>query len=136
MQYTFTPEMINELVANIGWVIHATDHILFGSSPDAAIFGRDILFDIPYLAVWTETEKKRQLQVDKFNIIQNQNLIVCGYMIGQHVVLVKDGIFRKAEDDNLGPFTIIDEFVNGKLKIQHGTMDKRLDILKEITSLF
>ena len=52
MQDTCTPEMTDELVATIGWAIRATYHTLLGSSPGAAIFGRDMLFDIPYLSDW------------------------------------------------------------------------------------
>ena len=51
MQDTCTPKMIDGIVAYIGWAIHASYHTLLGSSPGAAIFGRDMLFDIPYLAI-------------------------------------------------------------------------------------
>ena len=128
MQDTCTPEMVDELIANIGWAIRATYHTLLGSSPGAAIFGRDMLFDIPYLADWSEIGRKRQLQVDKSNVIENRNRIDFDYKVGQKVVLIKDHIFRKAEDSNLGPFTITDVFVNGTVRIQRGTINERLNI--------
>ena len=128
MQDTCTPEMVDELIANIGWAIRATHHTLLGSSPGAAIFGRDMLFDIPYLADWSEIGRKRQLQVDKSNVIENRNRIDFDYRIGQKVVLIKDGIYRKAEDSNLGPYTITDVFVNGTVRIQRGTINERLNI--------
>ena len=62
---TCTPAMINELVANIGWVICATCHTLLGSSPGAAIFDRDMLFGIPYLPDWTEIGRQGQAHVNK-----------------------------------------------------------------------
>ena len=58
MQNTFTPEMIDELVANIGSAIYSTYHILLASSPDAAIFGKDMLFVITYVANWLEIGQK------------------------------------------------------------------------------
>ena len=73
MQDNCTPVMTDELVANIGWAMYATYHTLIGSSPGAAIFSRDMLFDITYLADWSENERKRQAQVDKSNLIENQN---------------------------------------------------------------
>ena len=41
MQNTCTPEIINELIANIGWVIFSTHYNVLGSLPGAEIFGRD-----------------------------------------------------------------------------------------------
>ena len=130
MQDTCTPEMIDELVANTGWVICTTYHTLLGSSPGAAIFSRDMLFGIPYLADWSEIGRKRQAQVDKFNSIENQNWINFDYRIRQNFFLIKDGIYRKAEDNNLGPYTITDVFVNGTVRIQRqrGTINERLNI--------
>ena len=61
VQNTCTSEMIDELVANIGSEICSTYHILLGSLPGAAIFGRDMLFVIACLANWLEIGQKRQL---------------------------------------------------------------------------
>ena len=71
IQETCTPAMINELVANMGCMSSATYHTLLGSSPGTAIFGRDMLSDIPYLDDWSEIGRKRQAQVDKSNLIEN-----------------------------------------------------------------
>ena len=59
MSDTCTPEMINELLTNVGWAIQSTHHTVLGTSPGAAIFGRDILFDVPYIADWSEIGKRR-----------------------------------------------------------------------------
>ena len=120
--------MIDELVANMGWENCATYYTLLRSLYGAAIFGRDIFFDIPYLADWSEIGRKRQGQVDKSNVIKNQNRIDFDYRIGQKFVLIKDGIYHKAEDNNLGPYTITDVFVNGTVRSQRGTINERLNI--------
>ena len=73
MQDRCKPQMTNELVANIGWVSCATYHTLLGYSPGAAMFGRDMFFDIPYLADQPEVGRKRQLQADKVNVMENLN---------------------------------------------------------------
>ena len=39
----------------------------------AALFSRDMLFDIPYIADWSKIGKRRQQQVDRSNIIENKN---------------------------------------------------------------
>ena len=35
------------------------------TSPGAAIFGRDMLFDVPFLADWKKIGEYRQIQTDK-----------------------------------------------------------------------
>ena len=71
-----------------------------------------------------------QAQLDKSNIIENQNWIDFDYRVGHKVVLIKDGIYRKAKDNNLGQYTITDVFVSGLVRIQHRTFNERLSISK------
>ena len=65
MQDTSEPVMIDSTLSNIGWAICATYHIVLGSLPGSAVFGRDMLFDIPYLADWADIGRHRQEQVEK-----------------------------------------------------------------------
>ena len=51
-------------------------------------------------------------------------------MIGQKVVLIKVDIYRKAEDNNLGPYAITDVFINGIVWIQRKTINERFNIRK------
>ena len=60
MQETCSPEIIDEYISNVGWAIRSTHHTMLGSSPGAAIFGRDMLFDIQYIADWSAIGKRRQ----------------------------------------------------------------------------
>ena len=83
MQDTCTPAMIYELLANICLANCATYHTLLGHPPGAAIFGRVMLFDIPYLADWTKIGRIRQAQVDKSNITESQNRIDFDYRVGK-----------------------------------------------------
>ena len=128
MQDTCTPDMIDEFIANVGWAIRSTHHTVLGSSPGAAIFGRDMLFDIPYLADWTQIGKRRQEQVDKSNTRENKSRIDFDYKIGNKVLIIIEGINRKAEDKNKGPFTITEVFCNGTVRIQRGTISERINI--------
>ena len=56
MQDICEPQMIDEILSNVGWAIHSTYHTMLGSSSGSAVFGRDMLFDIPYLADWADRE--------------------------------------------------------------------------------
>ena len=44
------------------------------------------------------------------------------------VVLINDGIHCKAEDKNIGPYLITEVFSNETVRIQHGTIDERINI--------
>ena len=74
IQEACTPGMIDTCIANVGWEIHSTHHTIPGSTPGAAIFGQDMLFDLPYISDWSKTGKRRQQQVDQSNIIETNGL--------------------------------------------------------------
>ena len=128
MQDTCTPEMIQDLLTNVGWAIRSTYHTVLGASPGAAIYGRDMLFDIPYVANWADIGKRRQKQVDKSCELKNKLRVDFDYRVGQKVLLFKDGILRKAEDPYEGPYVITDVYTNGTVRIQRGTLNERLNI--------
>ena len=128
MQDTCEPEMIDEILSNVGWAIRSTYHTMVGSTPGAAVFGRDMLFDIPYLADWTEIGKRRQNQVDKSNALENKHRLFYDYKLGDKVLITKKGIIRKVEDPNEGPYTITQVHTNGTVRIQRGAISERLNI--------
>jgi hypothetical protein len=45
---------IAEVLTNAAWAICSTYHTVLKTSPGAAIFGRDMLFDVPFLADWSK----------------------------------------------------------------------------------
>jgi hypothetical protein len=51
---------INIFLSDAAWVIHSTHHTVLKASPGAAIFGRDMLFDIPFIADWKKIGEHRQ----------------------------------------------------------------------------
>ena len=128
MSDTCTSEMIDELLTNVSWVIRSTHHTVLGTTPGAAIFERDMLFDIPFLADWSDIGKRRQNQVDKSNIRENSKRVDFDYRVGQKFLIIKDGIFRKAEDKNEGPYLITEVFSNRTVRIQRGSINERINI--------
>ena len=128
MQETCTPQMVDELLTNIAWAVRSTYHTVLKTTPGAAIFGRDMLFDIPYLADWNQIGKRRQNLVDQSCAKANKRRIDFDYIVGQKVLLIKDGILRKTEDKNNGPFVITQVHHNGTVRIQRGTINERINI--------
>jgi hypothetical protein len=61
-----------------------------------AIFGRDMLFDIPFLADWNKIGDYRQCQTDLNTERENRTRKDWDYKVGDKVLLRKDGILRKS----------------------------------------
>jgi hypothetical protein len=103
--------------------------------PGAAIFGRDMLFDIPYLADWKAIGQRRQELVNRDNARENARRIEFDYEAGHKVLIRKDGVLRKAEDRYEGPYVITQVHTNGTVRIQRGSMSERINI-RRITPFF
>ena len=43
---------IADFLTNAAWAVHSTYHTVLKASPGAAIFGRDMLSDMPFIADW------------------------------------------------------------------------------------
>jgi hypothetical protein len=130
-----TSEDIDTFLVNAAWAVRSTYHTVLRSTPGAAIFGRDMLFDIPYLADWNAIGKRRQDLVDQNNARENARRIDFDYAVGQQVLVRKDGILRKAESRYLGPYVITQVHTNGTVRIQRGTISERINI-RRLTPFF
>ena len=51
MADSVAPNDVDALLTNV-WAIRSTYHTVLKASPGAAVFGRDMLFDIPFIADW------------------------------------------------------------------------------------
>jgi hypothetical protein len=47
-------------LSDAAWAVRSTYHTVLKASPGAAIFGRDMLFDIPFIADWQKIREHRQ----------------------------------------------------------------------------
>jgi hypothetical protein len=65
MADTVEPSDVADFLTNAAWAIRSTYHTVLKASPGAAIFGRDMLFDIPFLADWNKIGEYRQRQTDR-----------------------------------------------------------------------
>ena len=65
MATSVEPSDIDAFIRNEAWAICSTYHTVLKASPGAAIFGQDMLFDIPFLANWNKIGKYRQHQTDQ-----------------------------------------------------------------------
>eukprot|EP00804_Cyclotella_cryptica_P004468 CCRYP_006866-RA/>CCRYP_006866-RA protein AED:0.41 eAED:0.41 QI:0/-1/0/1/-1/1/1/0/339 len=54
MADTISESDIADFLTNAAWAVCFTYHTALKTSPGAAIFGRDMVFDVPYIAVWSK----------------------------------------------------------------------------------
>ena len=88
---------INFFLSDAAWAVCSTYHTVLKASPGAAIFGQEILFDIPFIADWQKIGEHRQRLTDLNNPRKNKGRIDYDYKVGQKVLLRKEGILRNAE---------------------------------------
>eukprot|EP00804_Cyclotella_cryptica_P018324 CCRYP_017983-RA/>CCRYP_017983-RA protein AED:0.41 eAED:0.41 QI:0/0/0/1/1/1/2/0/348 len=120
------PNTVNEsdiadFLTKVAWVVSSTYHTVLKTSPGSTIFGRDMLFDIPYIAEWSKIGEYRQEQTDNNTRWENVSRIDWDYQPGDQVLLRKDGILRKTESRyESDPWTITSVHTNGTIRVQCG----------------
>jgi hypothetical protein len=97
MAKTVRASDINVFLSDAAWAVCSTYHTVLKASPGAAIFGQDMLFDIPFIADWQKIGEHRQQLADLNNAHENKGRIYYDYKVGQKVLLWKEGILRNAE---------------------------------------
>jgi hypothetical protein len=60
MANSVKPSDIDIFLSDAAWVICSTYHTVLKASPGAAIFGCDMLFDVPFIADWEKIGEHRQ----------------------------------------------------------------------------
>ena len=60
MADSVSPDNVDIFLDNAAWAIRSTYHTVVKASPGAAIFGRDMLFNIPFVADWHRIGEHRQ----------------------------------------------------------------------------
>jgi hypothetical protein len=129
MADSVTPDDVDVFLDNAAWAIHSTYHTVLKASSGAAIFGRDMLFDILFVADWHKIGEQRQSLTDHGNQHENAKHIDYNYKVGDKVLLINEGILCKAESAcGKEPWTITTVHTNGTIRIQCGTKMERLSI--------
>ncbi len=75
MANSVTPDDVNVFLDNAAWAIRSPCHTVLKASQGAAIFGRDMLFDIPFIADWRKIRDRRQLLTDRGSQRENTKRI-------------------------------------------------------------
>ena len=79
MAETVSESDIADFLTNAAWEVCSTYHTVLKTSPGAAIFGRDMLFDVPFLADWKKIGEYRKMQTNKSTARENNTHIDWDY---------------------------------------------------------
>jgi hypothetical protein len=121
MAETVKASDIDVFLSDAACALRSTYHTVLKASPGAAIFGWDMLFDIPFIADWQKIGEHRQRLTDHNNAHENEGRIDYDFKVGQKVLLRKEGIFRNAESRwHKKPWLITSVHTNGTITVQHG----------------
>jgi hypothetical protein len=88
---------IDAFLSDAAWAICSTYHTVLKASPGAAIFGQDMLLDIPFIADRQKIGEHRQQLTDLNNSCENDGRIDYDYKVGQKVLVWKEDFLRKSE---------------------------------------
>jgi hypothetical protein len=97
MAKSVEPADIDTFIDNAAWAICSTYHTVLTASPGAAIFGQDMLFDIPFIVDWKQIGEFWQRQTNHNNERENKTRVNFDYKVGDKILICKDGILRKSE---------------------------------------
>jgi hypothetical protein len=120
---------IDFFLSDAAWAVCSTYYTVLKASPGAAIFGRDMLFDIPFIADWQKIGEFRQKLTDRSNARENEGRIDYDYTVGQKVLLRKEGILRNAESKwHKNPWLITTVHTNGTITVQCRNKVERMNL--------
>jgi hypothetical protein len=132
MAKTITPDDIDVFLDNAAWA-RSTYHTVLKASPGAAMYGCNMLFDIPFLADWNKIGDYRQRQTNLGTAHKNSKQVDYDCKVSDKVLLTQEGILRKAESPySKESWTITTVHMNGTIRIQPGTQSERLNIQRVI----
>ncbi len=128
MAKTVKASDVDIFLSDAAWAVCSTYHTVLKASPGAAIFGRDMLLDIPFIADWKKIGEHRQRLTDLNNVHENEGRIDYEYKVGQKVLLQKEGILFNAEFRwHKKPWFITSVHTNGAITVQHGNRIDRIN---------
>ncbi len=129
MANSVTPDDVDVFLDNAASAICSTYHMALKASPGAVIFGRNMLLDILFVADWNKIGEQRQSLTNRGNQRKNAKRIDYDYKVGDKVLLITEGILRKAESAyGKEPWTITTVHTNETIRIQRRTKTERLSI--------
>ena len=110
-------ELVDTILASAQRAMRSSIHKSMGISPGAAVFGRDMLLNLPVVVHFDRINQRRQAIADRNNALENRRRRHKNYNIGDEVLILAHNPTKMGARAN-GPFTITQVHVNGTVTIQ------------------
>jgi hypothetical protein len=129
MDDSVTSNDVNVFLDNAAWALCSTHHTVLKAPPGAAIVRCNMLFNILFVADWHKIGEQRQSLTNCGNQHENAKHIDYDYKVRDKVLLINEGILRKAESAySKEPWTITTVHTNEIIRIQHRTKTEQLSV--------
>jgi hypothetical protein len=94
------------------FAVRSTFHTCLQSTPGQIVFGRDMIFNVKYIANWELIKQRKQKIINLNNKKENAKRMQHVYQVGEKVLLHR-GTENKYESPYQGPFVIMQVNDNG-----------------------
>ncbi len=71
---------------------------------------------------------RKQRDIDKNNSKENSIRVPHDYQVGDKVLVTDKDIHRKSNSPTKGPYSIVQVYTNGTIRVQHGVVTERVNI--------
>ena len=112
----------------IAYAIRNTYHITLEATPAELVFGRNMLLPIEFKANWEAIRLRWQQMIDENTARENKTRLDHPYSPGDKVSLTKPGILPKMSLRKEGPYTVVQAYDNGTVRIRQGAVSQRVNI--------
>jgi hypothetical protein len=116
---------VGTLLASASLGLRTTVHTTLGVSPGAAVFGRDVMLNLPVAVDWELVRQRRRAKMTYNNERENAKRKFKDYKVGD-MVKIQGESRRKLAQKTEGPFEVMQVHTNGNLtiKVKEGVFDR------------
>jgi len=119
------------ILSATAFAIRSTFHTSLQSTPGQLVFGRDMIFNIQYIANWEYIKQRKQKIINLNNQRENSKRVQHVYKVGDKVLLNR-GTENKYESPYQGPFDITQVNDNGTVRLKVNSVEDTYNIRRII----
>ena len=116
------------LLSAVGFATRATIHTTLKATPSQLVFGRDAILNQEFQADWLAIKNRKQKLINSNNVRENAKRKAYTYNVGQQIMIKNDHNRKYGENAYAGPFSILNVYDNGTVRIQKGIIRDTINI--------
>ena len=122
---------LNKTLQTVAWAIRSTISTVINYSPGQLVFSQDMIMQTQVVADWERIKELRRASTVKSNLTENESCLAHVYKQGDKVLILlkaNNEIIAKMAQPTEGPYTILQVYNNGLVKIQRGNYSENIHI--------